>query len=78
MGALGRRYCGSHGPLNIDHVVPRCKGGTHDEANLVTSCFKCNMTLLLPRQVCFRKASLEGDVIMRCGFRPIPWLQAQA
>ena len=38
-------YCGARSyeePLEIDHVIPRCKGGTDNENNLVTSCRKCN------------------------------------
>lgn len=38
-------YCGKRPPdviLEVDHVVPRCKGGGDEEANLVTSCFDCN------------------------------------
>lgn len=39
------RYCGdrpgrSH--LQVDHVIPRSRGGTDDEANLVSSCTPCN------------------------------------
>lgn len=26
----------------IDHIVPRSKGGTDDESNLVVACFTCN------------------------------------
>jgi 5-methylcytosine-specific restriction endonuclease McrA len=26
----------------IDHVRPRCKGGSDEESNLVVACFKCN------------------------------------
>lgn len=36
-------YCGEIGKrLECDHVVPVSKGGSHDDENLVTSCFKCN------------------------------------
>ncbi len=38
-------YCGARSyeePLEIDHVIPRCKGGTDNENNLVTSCRRCN------------------------------------
>jgi len=36
-------YCG--GPLTvatIDHVIPRSKGGTDEESNLVAACPRCN------------------------------------
>lgn len=39
------QYCGRQTPvvvLEVDHVVPRAKGGTDDFENLVTSCFECN------------------------------------
>ena len=40
------QYCG-HGPpdveLNIDHVVPRSRGGQSSWENLVTSCRPCNL-----------------------------------
>lgn len=26
----------------VDHVIPRCKGGTNDEENLVSACHACN------------------------------------
>jgi 5-methylcytosine-specific restriction endonuclease McrA len=40
------QYCGvkpsSKSILNLDHVVPRAKGGKTTWANVVASCFKCN------------------------------------
>lgn len=46
------RYCGvlvvrGHNlrrgdQFTIDHVIPRSRGGTNDESNLVTACFACN------------------------------------
>ena len=39
------RYCGRQSDevkLEIDHIMPICKGGTNDEANLVTACGDCN------------------------------------
>lgn len=29
--------------LHVDHVIPRCNGGTDDIANLVTACQECNL-----------------------------------
>lgn len=36
-------YCGARGvPLNIDHVVPRSRGGSNRVSNLVIACVPCN------------------------------------
>jgi len=40
-------YCGdilSKETLSIDHCIPRAKGGTDDESNLVPCCMACNMS----------------------------------
>lgn len=34
-------YCGADANT-VDHIVPRSKGGTDDEHNLVTACNRCN------------------------------------
>jgi 5-methylcytosine-specific restriction endonuclease McrA len=37
------RYCGSKdGPFHCDHVIPRSRGGSDDDDNLITSCIPCN------------------------------------
>ncbi len=39
-------YCGRKFPsseLNLDHVVPRSRGGQTDWSNIVTSCIPCNL-----------------------------------
>ena len=36
-------YCGDRGgKLECDHIYPVAKGGTHEDSNLTTACFKCN------------------------------------
>ena len=35
-------YCGNKNNLTIDHVVPRCKGGTDFTKNVVCCCNSCN------------------------------------
>ena len=36
-------YCGVSGvPLELDHVVPRSRGGSHRESNQVAACHACN------------------------------------
>jgi 5-methylcytosine-specific restriction endonuclease McrA len=39
-------YCGKRygtSDLNLEHVVPRSRGGNTDWANVVTSCIQCNL-----------------------------------
>ena len=37
------QYCGNNTvPLEVDHVMPRCRGGLSAEENLVCACFTCN------------------------------------
>lgn len=39
------RYCGKSADekeLEVDHIIPRSRGGSSDLSNLVTSCFECN------------------------------------
>lgn len=39
------RYCGHHPPdvqLQVDHIVPRSRGGSDDPENLPTACSDCN------------------------------------
>ena len=35
------QYCGSQAE-NIDHVIPRSRGGTHSWENVVAACRRCN------------------------------------
>lgn len=37
-------YCGATAPirLEVDHIHPRCQGGSDNLANLTTACFPCN------------------------------------
>ncbi len=34
--------CGSSYRMEVDHIIPWSKGGTHDEANLQVLCMPCN------------------------------------
>lgn len=39
------RYCGRSSEettLEVDHIIPVAKGGTNDDANLITACIDCN------------------------------------
>ena len=44
VAAYGDRcaYCGGPGPLTIDHVLPRSRGGTNAWENLLPACRACN------------------------------------
>jgi 5-methylcytosine-specific restriction endonuclease McrA len=36
-------YCGSEtDPLEVDHIIPRAQGGTHEWDNLQVLCRRCN------------------------------------
>jgi 5-methylcytosine-specific restriction endonuclease McrA len=37
-------YCGSDGPLTMDHVIPISRGGRHSVGNLLPACKGCNST----------------------------------
>jgi HNH endonuclease len=39
-------YCGSNFPAQVDHVIPRSRGGSDDRANLAPACRPCNMEKL--------------------------------
>lgn len=39
------RYCGKKSDekqLEVDHIIPRSRGGSNNLENLITSCFECN------------------------------------
>jgi hypothetical protein len=39
------QYCGARAPeatLEVDHIVPRSRGGKNSPENLRTACFSCN------------------------------------
>lgn len=37
------QYCGARGGrLECDHIHPVSRGGSHDDDNLATACFRCN------------------------------------
>ncbi len=52
-------YCGKKfglGDLNLDHVIPKSRGGKTDWSNIVTSCVPCNLKKgnRLPREAGMR------------------------
>jgi len=36
------QYCGARSKLTIDHVIPKCRGGSDTWENLVVACSSCN------------------------------------
>lgn len=62
-------YCGIEGKdaeLQIDHIVPVVKGGSHHIANLVTSCRSCNQSKGASDS--FATTGKKGSQIMSNGF----------
>jgi len=52
----------------VDHIVPRCRGGTYSYYNLVASCYPCNLAKLDQPSPCgcWRcKRALKKDVQRR-------------
>lgn len=39
-------YCGDLNPTQVDHVIPRSRGGTSDRGNLAPACRSCNLEKL--------------------------------
>ena len=37
------QYCGAHGEMTFDHVVPRSRGGRTTWENVVAACGRCNL-----------------------------------
>ncbi|MFH1874846.1 MAG: HNH endonuclease [Pseudomonadota bacterium] len=59
------QYCNKKLPrskLNLDHVVPRCRGGRTNWENVVTSCFDCNRQkgMCLPREAGLKLVKSPG------------------
>lgn len=39
-------YCGDPIPTQVDHIIPRSRGGSDDRGNLAPACKTCNMEKL--------------------------------
>lgn len=72
------QYCGARAPhvrLEVDHVVPRVRGGSDDPANLVTACFTCNQgkhasELDMPTYDELVRALYTASLIIDCNIHP--------
>lgn len=80
------QYCGAKPPdtvLEIDHVIPRCKGGSDRIENLKTACWNCNRgkagMLLMGRWELYHSELQErgprcGEVVERAERYPAYWV----
>lgn len=57
--------CDSQQGLQIHHVVPRSQGGTNDEANLITLCWKCHAVAHGTRLPEYRGIE-SGHIVQAC------------
>ena len=80
------QYCGKRPPLrelNIDHVLPRSRGGEDSWENLVTACRVCNLrkgwktpeeaNMRLARRPFRPKWSTSAQILLGSGWRSKEW-----
>lgn len=63
-------YCGSDGPLHLDHVEPLARGGLHTPDNLVPACQRCNLSK--------QAKPVEAWYLSQSFFSPERWEALQA
>ena len=44
ISALPCYACGTHGPSQVDHIIPLIRGGAHSIGNLIPLCGSCNQS----------------------------------
>lgn len=60
------QYCGrdlhdaNPREVTLDHLRPQCRGGSHDDANLITACLACNSRR---QSTPWRRYAPEGAVL---------------
>jgi 5-methylcytosine-specific restriction endonuclease McrA len=52
-------YCGSTNKIEIDHVIPLVKGGTHSIGNLTSACRTCNASKNKDFLTVWKKKNIE-------------------
>ena len=80
------QYCGKRPPvrdLNIDHVIPRSRGGDDTWENLVTACRVCNLhkgwktpeeaNMLLARRPYRPKWTMSAQILLGAGWKFKEW-----
>jgi 5-methylcytosine-specific restriction endonuclease McrA len=68
------QYCGARGDeMNVDHVIPKSRGGSSDWFNLVCSCVRCNT------RKNDRTPKEAGMQLRRKPYEPryIPWIRVK-
>lgn len=74
------QYCGQRAPsvkLNVDHRMPRSRGGSDDMSNLITACFACNSgksNTLLPLSLKLLRGPFDGRSIETTTYCPVLWI----
>jgi diadenosine tetraphosphate (Ap4A) HIT family hydrolase len=49
-------------PIDVDHIIPRSRGGTHNKSNLQALCIKCNRSKGNKDKTDFRNDLPEGKI----------------
>lgn len=78
------QYCGAEAPdvrLEVDHVIPRSKGGSNRPSNLVTACAPCNrgklaQSIFPPKWEHYEKELPPEPKVVRQATEIVQYLQA--
>jgi hypothetical protein len=79
------QYCGKKAPeteMEVDHIIPVSRGGTHDYSNMTTSCFACNKgkknvllteTLLIEKPIVKKEPKIKEELFRKTISIPFTW-----
>ena len=56
-------YCGAEGPLQADHRVPLCRGGTNFIENIIPACARCNQRKGKATEMEFRERLAREQIL---------------